>query len=552
MPVGLERENYYETDGALALTRRDQPEKPTLKLLEASGNYEQPLQPANIISFTEFKLKRDQELFSQKLKLLPAALTLRSLRQEIISITSKPKTEPEYLKPEIKPDPLAEPKSNIPNIEPTPEPVKTRLPNSKANEKPINTGPDLLKGTGFTPLEEMASLKTKYNEGIAKGEDPKELLNRIVTENITNIRWYQWEYTMSDPVLPNPVALNEKGELVNSKSGYSIVDMTNEEERKGAVKASVVNIQKSLKDAKEGEMHMIISPPGWTGRLDRDGKPIIYPESEIFTFIKGKDGNLRALTFIADMDIDQCDQFRKAFIQPSQGQESEQIKDPKVISTIKRIEDMVTSPVPVTGDKASFDKVLDQIQVVMGGEVMREANGATRTFAEAREFLARGDELQKLPDLCEEIIQTYEKYLRANIENINDPDVYAAINQRMQLTVLEIAKTLKGDKTEAAKEVSFFYKQAMASTNIIDSKIMQNNYDAQIAYLRTRPGCNGGGASESANIFGSDLSQVLSGKSGAIISGGGGLRLSGEVTRCSKCNEEICEGKCFKCNIKYK
>lgn len=42
MPVGLERENYYETDGALALKRRDQPEKPNLKLVDASGNGEQP------------------------------------------------------------------------------------------------------------------------------------------------------------------------------------------------------------------------------------------------------------------------------------------------------------------------------------------------------------------------------------------------------------------------------------------------------------------------------------------------------------------------------
>lgn len=547
MPVGLERENYYETDGALALKRRDQPEKPTLKLLETSGNYEQPLQPANIISFTEFKLKRDQELFSQKLKLLPAALTLRSLRQEIISITSKPKTEPEYLKPEIKPDPLAEPKSNIPNIEPTPEPVKTRLPNSKANEKPINTGPDLLKGTGFTPLEEMASLKTKYNEGIAKGEDPKELLNRIVTENITNIRWYQWEYTMSDPVLPNPVAQNETGELVNSKSGYSIVDMTNEEERDGSVKQSVVRTQELLKDAKDGDTVMIVSPPGWTARKEINGKEIKYPEAEIFAFIKGEGRNIRALTFISELSLEECQQFKDHFVSP----------DPEVVKNKQtereKIMDMVANPIMVTGGKVKFEDILDRIEAIKGGEIMREANGANRTFKEAREFLSRGDELQKLPDICEGIIQTYETYLRENIANINDPNVYAAINQRMQLTVLEIAKTLKDGKAEAAsKDVSFFYKQAMASINVIDSKIMQNNYDAQIAYLRTRPGCNGGGASESSNMFGSDLSQVLSGKSGAIISGGGGLRLSGEVTRCSKCNEEICEGKCFKCNIKYK
>lgn len=523
MSLNIERE-IYETDGALALKPGEYQKRPDLRLVAAAGNGEQPPQTASIISFTEFKLKRDQELFSQKLKLIPSAPALRDLRREVISITSQPKVEPKTIKPEIKVE-------------------STKTEAAQESEKSINAGPDLLKGTGFTPLEEMASLKSKYNEGIAKGENPQELLNRIVTENITNIRWYQWEYTMSDPILPNPVAQNETSELVNSKSGYSIVDMTNEEERDGSVKQSVVRTQELLKDAKDGDTVMIVSPPGWTARKEINGKEIKYPEAEIFAFIKGEGRNIRALTFISELTLEQCQQFKDYFVAP----------DPEALNKKQtereKIMDMVANPIMMTGGKVKFEDILERVESIKGGEVMREANGANRTFKEAREFLSRGDELQKLPEICEGIIQTYETYLRENITNINDPNVYAAINQRMQLTVLEIAKTLKGDqKSDAPKEVSYFYQQAMASTNIIDSKIMQNNYDAQIAYLRTRPGCNGGGLSqESLTSFGSDLSQVLSGSK----TFSSGISFSGPSSRetCKVCNiRSAVEGGCGFCD----
>ena len=500
---------YYEIDGANALKRRAYPIRPELRLVTSSSE-EESTSSANVISFTEFKLKKDQELFAQRLKLMPSVLTLRNLRREVIEITSTPQTESESLKAEAKPN----------------------------SEKAANVGPDLLKGTGFTPLEEMSSIKTKYNEGLAKGEDLKQLINRIVTENLTNIRWYQWEYTMSDPVLPNPVALSEKGELVNSKSGYSVVEMTNEEEREGAVKLSVIRAQELLNGANEGDTVVIPSPPKWNGR--KDAKE--YPEAEWFVFRKGKGRHIRALTFIAELTLEQCQEISDYFVKPDPSAESKELTEKE------RIIKMVSNPLLIKGGKARFEDILERIQIVKGGDIMREANGANRTFAEAWDFLKRGDELQKLPDLCEEIILTYEKYLRENIENINDPTVYAAINQRMQLTVLEIAKTLKGDqKADSPNEVSFFYKQAMASTNVIDPKIMQSNYNQQIAYLRTRPGCNGGGA-EATNVFGSNLKQILGGYSG--ISGGGSA-IGGESSpfteKCSTCKLELCEGRCPNC-----
>ena len=521
-------QNIYETDGALALKPRVDFKKPGLRLVTDSTSGEKPPVSTDIISFQDFKTRKLQELLTPKIDLMPKTSFLRNLRREVTFITTPPK-KPEFkAETEVVTPPVAE--------------------ESKESDTQKSSSPDLLKGTGFTAMEEIVSLRKKYNEGIAAGLSKEEVIKKIVTENVTNIRWYQWEYTMSDPILPNPVAQNEKGELVNSKSGYSIVDMTGDKERDGSVKASVVNTQELLKDAKEGDTVMIVSPPGWTGRKDDSGKDIEYPEAEVFAFIKGEGRDIRALTFISELTIEQCQEFRNHFITPNPDfQDKKQTEREKII-------DMVASPIFLTGGKVKFEDILDKIEAIKGGKIMREANGANRTYAEAREFLARGDELQQLPDLCEEVILTYEKYLTENIENINDPQVFDALYQRMQLTVLEISKILKPDKkdgvAEAPKEMSYFYQQAMSSTNVIDQKIMKKNYEEQIAFLMTRPGCNGGGASEAASMFGSSLSEVLSGASGGSFSGMGGSgglskEEGGICMMCSTKNE--CTERCYKC-----
>lgn len=511
----MERETIYETDGALALKPRDGL-RPNLRLVTDSTNGEKPPISADIISFTDFKTRKLQELLTPKVDLMPKTSFLRSLRREVTFIAAP--TE----KPEIK--------------------AESEVITPKAEAVKESTSPDLLKGTGFTAMEEIVSLKKKYNEGIAAGMDPKELMKKIVIENVTNIRWYQWEYTMSDPILPNPVAQNENGELVNSKSGYSIVKMTGEQERNGAVKASVIRTQELLKDAQEGDTVIITSPPGWTGRKD-DSKTIIeYTEAEKFVFTKGKGRSIRALTFISELTLEQCQQFRDYFITPDpEAQNKEQTEREKIIN-------MVSNPIFIPGGRVKAEDVLRRVQAIKGGRVMREAHGANRTFDEAWEFLARGDEIQQLPDLCEEVILTYEKYLSENIENINDPKIFYALYQRMQLTVLEISKILKPDKKDdTPKQMSFFYQQAMSGNNVIDQKIIKNNYDAQIVFLMTRPGCNGGGQSESAGIFGSSLSEVLSGGSGLGGGGGFGGESSSLVPKCITCRKELCEGRCFNC-----
>lgn len=513
----IEQQNIYETDGALALKPRADFKRPALRLVTNSTSGEKPPISADIISFQDFKTRKLQELLTPKIDLMPKTSFLRSLRKEVTFVTT----------PTIKPELKFEPEVLVPKVEAIKEPDKEK-----------STSPDLLKGTGFTAMEEIVSLRKKYNEGLAAGMSKEEVIKKIVTENVTNIRWYQWEYTMSDPILPNPVAQNEQGELVNSKSGYSIVDMTGDQERHGAVKKSVIRTQELLKDAQEGDTVIIISPPGWSDRKDDSCNEIEYPEAEYFAFTKGKDRKIRALTFISEHTLEQCQQFKDHFIaQDPEMSNKKQTEKEKIV-------DMVSNPLFIKGG-IKFEEILDRIEAVKGGKIMREANGANRTFAEAREFLARGDELQQLPDLCEEVILTYEKYLNENIENINDPKVFEALYQRMQLTVLEISKILKPDKKdgEAPKQMSYFYQQAMSSDNVIDPRIIQRNYEAQIAYLKTRPGCNSSGE-ELASMTGSSLAEILSGNSG--ISGGGG-EVSGLVPKCIFCRKELCEGRCFSC-----
>ncbi len=401
--------------------------------------------------------------------------------------------------------------------------------------------PDVLKN--FTATQEVESLRKKFNDGLAQGTGREEVINRIVAENSANMRAYQWEYTMSDPILVNPVKQNKNGELVNSKSEYSILEMTSKNEREGAVWESVVKTQALLKEARVGESVMIISPAGWSGRVDAQGKEIVYPEAEIFAFIKGEGSKIRALTFVADLNMQQCEEFRAAFLKPEPQTEQKKFNEKEKI--IK----MTASPILVSGGKIKFEDILDKIQSIKGGEIMREADGAGRTFSEARNFLARGDELQEMPELCEEVIETYEDYLRKNISEINNPAVYGAVKQRMEMTVFEIAKILRGGKNET-NQISNFYMQAMNANNIqlLDTRVVDSNYNSIIHFLQTRPGCNGGGNSTSG-VFSSSLSEILSGNSISISSTGGLFGSAESGATCKVCGiNSAAKGGCGFCD----
>lgn len=389
----------------------------------------------------------------------------------------------------------------------------------------LNKRPDLkiIKGrkavaenflNGFDSQVETEALKRNYNNA-ARGRRLVMMdgLQPVINENLANMSSHPKEYTMSDPVVRNPVRFNKKDQFVNDESGYVIEDMITDEERGGATRASVVNAQKKLSRLKTGDLVIWISSVGPTGRYE-SGREIVYEETQVYVFKKGSGRLIEGITFICDLTYEQCLKLYGKYEAP----------DPSMTdlrkSELSRVSEMAKRPISVTGNQARIVNVLDNIQAIMGGKVMRKANGKNRTFDEARELLYNPSQLKELPEKCRAVLDKYQEYLEANLSQINDEKVFNAIKQRMEIAMLEITRIINnlevGSETRQELPTSFLYIQAFDENNTdkIDYKLIKNNYEAEIQYLVTRPGCLGKIGGDF--LTGQELGDILSGQSNII------------------------------------
>lgn len=364
---------------------------------------------------------------------------------------------------------------------------------------------------GFNSQGETEALRRNCNVVSGGRLIALDRFDNVISENLANMASHPHEYTLSRPVVLNPVSLDERGKIVSRGSGYRVVDMISPQERGGAVVDFMEQTEKKLAESKTGDVVIGISPPGVTGRFE-GGKELIYEEPQIYVFKKGRGRLLEGITFIADLTYEQCLKLYGKYEKPDKSISNMEI------SERDRVADMVRRPIFITGGSVNFESVLDNIEAIMGGKVMRKANGINRTFEEARELLKDPKQLTQLPQECENVLGRYKNYLEANIGNINDEEIFGAIKQRMEIAMLEITKIIIGEEKEVGnqehKQSSAIYINAFSGNNInlIDYNLIKNVYDEQIKFLMTRPGCLGR-VGNNFTLTGQSLGDILSGAS---------------------------------------
>lgn len=479
--------------------------------------------------------KTAKELFGPKIEDLTNIPQERSEREKVMqSVTLIPSSP---VKTESISTPLI-----IPTIEqPKPQP-------SKEGAKLPKSWQELI--TGFSPLEEVDALKRNYNEARLHGLSHEEAFNQVWKKHESNLIKYHMEYTMTLPVLINNVGLNEKGHLVNSKTGERLADITSADERDGAVKQSVIKTEKMLAEAEEGEMVWIISPAGYSGRFDDEGNAINYKEPELFGFKKLKEGKVQAFTLIADLSYGQCVQIHDVYA----------ASDPNIsnmkLSERHRIKSMVSEPIHVKDKNSDFKGFLKVVQGVKGDSVMREANGSNQTFIKAFELLDMEDDLKLLPERCEVSREMYKNWLGSNISNINSEGITDIVMQSMIICLLEDISIIQAKTPEEQNKRSNLYERRFISNDnkSINLSTVMQNYQAQIAFIQTKLaglGCNIGGSGSGSGALGQTLGEILSG--GSSLSRGGGvdsLSSQEEGGKCinPSCGEvNYCTKKCYKC-----
>jgi len=154
-----------------------------------------------------------------------------------------------------------------------------------------------LTGTGFNLQSQLNLLR----ETIETRGGP-EVAAEQVKRDLEGL-WY--EYIRKSPVLPINVSIKD-GRLFCPGYEAFLSDVTSENEREGTVKQAIFDLERKLSTADEGDLHLIVSPPGWAG------PGISHPVTQIYCY-EMKGGEIKGKTLVMEkMTIDKLESLRRA------------------------------------------------------------------------------------------------------------------------------------------------------------------------------------------------------------------------------------------------
>lgn len=110
---------------------------------------------------------------------------------------------------------------------------------------------------------------------------------------------YYLEYIRQQAILPFTLRFDEDYQLIGDFYGKKpLREMINPEEREGALKEGIVDLEKKLKILSSGQMILRVSPLGWTNL----GYEFDETQSQIFW---KENGNIRGLTLRSNISLDE-------------------------------------------------------------------------------------------------------------------------------------------------------------------------------------------------------------------------------------------------------
>lgn len=325
-----------------------------------------------------------------------------------------------------------------------------------------------------------------------EGLDRKAALDEGLKEVRGNLIGFKLEFLMQEALLPNPVAQNREGHLINAISGQRILPMITEDERCGAVYDSFTAVEDFFKGSENGSMAIIASPPGPSGLKDSFGRAITYPDHQMYMFRKNEIGKMEAFTVVSDMNYQQTLDFMEIMG-----------KDRKLFGVGKTEEEKLAAVVrnavflpPTLQGANRFEDIISNMQTAMGTDVVRVVEQldpetgtkkkVNRTFAEVYQKLALGERLLSLDSDCERVVGGFEEFTRGVLELLPRDFVRRDIEIKLWQTINEMYLAVKGKRVPVN----------------LDPRNIQSRYRASAMAISMISGCSGGGMGGMETPFG--------------------------------------------------
>lgn len=371
----------------------------------------------------------------------------------------------------------------------------------------------LLPFTGFDIRANSDKWRRNMVDALENDSSQDELIKMSLGQTVEDVRAFWAEYLVHLPVLPIPIQFQEKGstrQIVAPRYGNQLfVETVSEKERNGVVKEAVGKASQILQEAPAGSVVVTTSPPGWSGRQVADGREIIYLESQTYIYQVGENDRLEAITLVTDMSLEENERLMKSLSGYSP-------LDPKGASEQERIEDVVAQIAFLEADKEShytFEDIVWEVQEVMQRTFAR----GKKTFSDIRQLIERRRKLLECDETTEVIIGRFQEFVRKNIHDLDEGSL-RALEEALGKTILTISAAMRRAGGS----------EAISSTPQIP-RMFSGNYQEELHFLQSLPGCNGGGQAVISAPLGVRIGLLSNGPEG-------GRRF---VRNCGNCGKPI-------------
>lgn len=411
------------------------------------------------------------------------------------------------------------PDRNIPPIEP-----------QKPQYEPIEMASNLIirlrpEDVGFDVQKEMNRLLSDTNRSLEEGKSLDEAVGLSAKTLEVNLRTHDGEIIKQRPVLPhlNRFSMKNGALRMVGENGEPVIDAITTEERRGSVKEASHVIENFLLGAGNNSYAVLMNPAGLNGYIGKNKEKLSHLNAEVMIFSKDESGDLKGLTIVVDLLESQAREImiRLGISRDLLGGDSE----------MERLANIVRNPALLSfpgSDITPFEYVLDKMLSIRGDQafrlLQRDRSEVIRSIEEVRTDIRELDQLFRL-SLEEErrIIQPRQLVL-AEKENLKEAVVQQAIINKIEETILYLTREHLKETGFIDNTVIYQAVRGIEPRAIRNPFLEKDNFDKEIAYLKTRSGCPPGRTLSGRVLGGVSLGSAISISDAISIESGGFMK----------------------------
>jgi hypothetical protein len=371
-----------------------------------------------------------------------------------------------------------------------------------------------LAGTGFYVKEQVSQLLRNTKETSA--EIVPDILEIELSKVKVDMEAFEHEYLKQMASL----TWNLEWKTVNGQERIICPDygdvlwesVTDKKEREGAVYETLFGdpdkgtegVEGWLRTAPPDSFAVIVSSKGWSGMMDANNQPIVYPESQVYAIKKLEDGSLQAYTFRYDANISQNETLQRKM-----GLHVDDAPNHR-----ERIKMMDRNVAFIKGDDperkvGSFEDIVSLMQESVGG---RAEASKGKPFEDIFSFLQNPEKYSTIHPLTTKLIKRFQEYAKSQLS-----DEQSIEETELNLQIAQAISILQMNRLYREEEQAYPYHDN-AERNVTKwnqrTRLSRIDYVAEKVDLGRRPGCAPRGGSVWATSMGSSRAAILGGSNG--------------------------------------